>query len=343
MSINIDSAKEKLNATKQAWRKAVAPYQSSDLVRSIWQLINTLIPYILLWGLMVWSLKVSYWLTLLLSIPTGGFMVRAFIIFHDCGHGSFFKSQKSNEIIGYVTGVLTFTPYHHWRHNHALHHATAGDLDRRGTGDVWTATVDEYRSFSIWKRAFYRIYRNPILMFLINPVLLFGIGHRFAGKQAKKRERMSVYLTNVILLIILALAHFTIGLKAYFLVQLPILWIGTAAGVWLFYIQHNFDGMYWERHEKWDFVKAGLEGSSFYKLPKLMQWFTGNIGFHHIHHLSPRIPNYLLERCYKENRIFQIEPVTLLSSMKSLSFRLWDEKTRKLVGYRWLKSEGLGF
>ena len=166
-----------------------------------------------------------------------------------------------------------------------------------------------------WKRAFYRIYRNPVVMFLVNPVILFGIGHRFAGKQAQRRERMSVYWTNLILLGILVLAYFTIGLKAYFLVQLPILWIGTAVGVWLFYVQHNFDGMYWERHDEWDFVKAGLEGSSFYKLPKLLQWFTGNIGFHHIHHLSPRIPNYLLERCHRENPIFQIRPVTLLSSL----------------------------
>ena len=341
MSMNLDSAKEKVNSTKQAWRKAVAPYQNSDLKRSIWQLINTLVPYILLWSLMLWSLNVSYWLTLLLSIPTGGFMVRTFIIFHDCGHGSFFKSRKANEIIGFITGIVTYTPYHHWRHNHAVHHATAGDLDRRGTGDVWTATVAEYLSFPKWKRAFYRIYRNPFVMFLVNPVLLFGIGHRFAGKQAKRRERMSVYLTNLILLVILVLAHFTIGLKAFFMVQLPILWIGTAAGVWLFYVQHNFDGMYWERHEKWDFVKAGLEGSSFYKLPKLLQWFTGNIGFHHIHHLSPRIPNYLLERCHLENPILQVRPVTFFSSMKSLTFRLWDEKTRKLVGYRWLKFEAM--
>ena len=341
MSMNLDSAKEKIYSTKQSWRKAVAPYQNSDLKRSIWQLINTLVPYILLWSLMLWSLNVSYWLTLLLSIPTGGFMVRTFIIFHDCGHGSFFKSRKANEIIGFITGIVTFTPYHHWRHNHAVHHATAGDLDRRGTGDVWTATVAEYLSFPKWKRAFYRIYRNPFVMFLVNPVLLFGVGHRFAGKQAKRRERMSVYWTNLILLVILVLAHFTIGLKAFFMVQLPILWIGTAAGVWLFYVQHNFDGMYWERHEKWDFVKAGLEGSSFYKLPKLLQWFTGNIGFHHIHHLSPRIPNYLLELCHLENPILQVRPVTFFSSMKSLTFRLWDEKTRKLVGYRWLKFEAM--
>jgi omega-6 fatty acid desaturase (delta-12 desaturase) len=341
LKMNLKTAKEIANSTRKAWRQAVAPYSNPDIKRSIWQLINTLVPYFLLWVLMYWSLDVSYWFTLLLSIPAAGFMVRAFIIFHDCGHGSFFRSRKGNAVVGYITGIITFTPYDYWRHNHAIHHATAGDLDRRGTGDVWTATVEEYLSFPAWKRLFYRFYRNPVVMFLISPVLLFGIGHRFMGINAKQRERASVYWTNLTLLGILLLAHFTIGLKAYILIQLPILWIGTAVGVWLFYVQHNFDGVYWERHEDWDFVKAGLEGSSFYKLPKVLQWFTGNIGFHHIHHLSPRIPNYLLERCHLENPIFQIRPITLLSSVKSLTFRLWDEKSHQLVGYRWLKSDGV--
>ena len=332
--MNLRTARGKMNSTKRAWRQAVAPYSNPVTKRSIWQLINTLLPYFFLWGLMFWSLRVSYWLTLILAIPTAGFMVRAFIIFHDCGHGSFFRSRKANDIVGYITGIIAFTPYHHWRHNHAVHHATAGDLDRRGTGDVWTATVDEYLTFSGWKQFFYRFYRNPVVMFLINPVFLFGIGHRFAGRNAKPRERASVYWTNLAILGILLLAHFTIGLKAYFLVQLPILWFGTAVGVWLFYVQHNFEGVYWERHEDWDFVKAGLEGSSFYKLPKVLQWFTGNIGFHHIHHLSPRIPNYKLERCHRENPIFQVKPITLISSFKSLTFRLWDEQSHRLVGYR---------
>ena len=338
--MTLEDVKEKAVSTQKAWRKAVAPYSKPDFKRSVWQLLNTLIPYFILWGVMLWSLNVSYLLTLLLSIPAAGFMVRAFIIFHDCGHGSFFKSRKASAVVGYITGIITFTPYHHWRHNHAVHHATAGDLDRRGTGDVWTATVDEYLSFPRWKKLFYRFYRNPFVMFLLNPVLLFGIGHRFAGK-TKGQERASVYWTNFALLVILLIAYFTIGLKAYFLIQLPILWIGTAAGVWLFYVQHNFEGVYWERHKDWDFVKAGLEGSSFYKLPKVLQWFTGNIGFHHIHHLSPRIPNYELERCHRENPIFQVKPITFLSSFKSLTYRLWDEKGRKLVGYRKMKIEGV--
>jgi omega-6 fatty acid desaturase (delta-12 desaturase) len=341
MTINLQTTKEKLQSQQQAWRKAVRPYQNPEMTRSIWQLVTSLGPYFILMGLMFWSLSVSYWLTLLLAIPAAGFMVRTFIIFHDCGHGSFFKSRKANDVVGYITGIITFTPYYKWRHDHAIHHATAGDLDRRGTGDVWTATVEEYLSFPVWKRLVYRIYRNPVVMFLINPVILFGIGHRFAGKEAKSRERASVYWTNLTLLGILVLAYYTVGLKAYFLVQLPIIWIGTGVGVWLFYVQHNFEGVYWERHEEWDFAKAGLEGSSFYKLPKVFQWFTGNIGFHHIHHLSPRIPNYLLERCHRENPIFQVKPITLLNSFKSLSFRLWDEKGRKLVGYRRLKVEEL--
>jgi len=338
MIMNLQTAKEKMIDAKNNWRQAVRPYQNPDTRRSIWQLLNSLIPYLLLWGLMVWSLKISYALTLLLAIPAAGFMVRLFIIFHDCGHGSFFNSRKANNVVGYLTGIITFTPYFHWRHHHSIHHATAGDLDRRGTGDVWTATVDEYLSFPHWKKLFYRLYRNPVIMFLLNPLLLFGIGQRFAGRQTKGRERASVYWTNLALLGILVLAYFTIGLKAYFLVQLPILWLGTAAGVWLFYVQHNFDGVYWARHNEWDFVNAGLEGSSFYQLPKVLQWFTGNIGFHHIHHLSPRIPNYLLERCHRENSIFQVKPVTLLTSLKSLTFRLWDENSRKLVNYRQMKT-----
>ncbi len=338
--MSVQSAKEKVHSTKQAWRQAVTPYSNPDVKRSIWQLINTLVPYFILWALMYWSLSVSYWLTLLLAIPAAGFVARAFIIFHDCGHGSFFKTRKANTVVGYVTGIIAFTPYHHWRQNHAVHHATAGDLDRRGTGDVWTATVEEFLTFPRWKQLFYRIYRNPLVMFILNPIILFGIGHRFAGK-SKGLERASVYWTNLALVGILILAYFTIGLKAYFLIQLPILWIVSAVGVWLFYVQHNFEGVYWERHADWDFVKAGLEGSSFYKLPKLLQWFTGNIGFHHIHHLSPRIPNYKLESCHKENPMFQVEPVTLLTSLKALTYRLWDEKGRQLVGFRRLKSDGM--
>lgn len=323
---------------KNSWQQIVKKYQKPDLNRSIIQITNTLLPYIFLWALMVWSLRISYWLTLLLAIPAAGFMVRAFIIFHDCGHGSFFESQKANDTLGVITGILTFTPYYHWRRNHAIHHATAGDLDRRGTGDVMTMTVDEYIALPWWKKLGYRSFRWPPLMFTIGALFLFLFGHRVWGSGTGQRERGSVIFTNLALFAIVIIAYFTIGIKAYLLVQLPILFIGCSIGVWLFYVQHNFDGVYWERHENWSFYEAALHGSSYYKLPKLLQWFTGNIGFHHIHHLSPRIPNYKLEKCHNENNLFQsVKPVTLISSLKALQYRLWDEKNRRLVGFRELK------
>ena len=327
-----------LNPLKQSWREAVAKYQNPDLQRSIWQIANTIPIYYVLLYLMVRSLEISYWLTLVLAPIAAGLLARTFIIFHDCGHGSFFKSQKANDALGFITGILTFTPYYYWRHSHAIHHATAGDLDRRGTGDVMTLTVREYKALPPIKRLGYRIYRNPIVMFIIGPLFVFLIVHRFAQRSAGKRERYSVYWTNLALAGYLALMVFILGIKTLLIVQLPVLAIGFSAGVWLFYVQHQFERTYWEDHEEWDYAAAAMQGSSFYKLPKILQWFTGNIGFHHIHHLSPRIPNYFLEKCYNENPLFQeIKPVTLLSSLKSLSFRLWDEDQRKLVGFRSLK------
>jgi omega-6 fatty acid desaturase (delta-12 desaturase) len=288
---------------------------------------------------MVWSLKASYWLTLLLAIPAAGFMIRTFILFHDCGHGSFFNSRRLNELLGIFTGLLTFTPYYRWRHDHAVHHATAGNLDRRGTGDVWTLTVREYLDLPTWKKLVYRVARNPLIMFTIGSLSVFLIGHRLVTKTAGKRERYSVYWTNLALLGIVLLMSALIGFKAYVLIQLPILFLGTSVGVWLFYVQHQFDGVYWERQDKWDFIAAALQGSSYYKLPRLLQWFTGNIGFHHLHHLGPRIPNYFLEKCYNENPLLQqVKPLTLSSSFRCLFFRLWDEDLHKLVGYAGLKA-----
>lgn len=320
-----------------AWKQAVAKYQKPDSLRSTWQLINSIGPYLILWYLMYRSLAISYWLTLALAIVAAGFLVRVFIIFHDCGHGSFFKSRKVNDIVGFITGVMTFTPHYQWWHRHAIHHATAGDLDRRGVGDVWTMTIDEYLDSSRWKQIGYRLYRNPLIMFGLGSGLVFLIMNRFVPKGIQKRERNSIIWTDLALIGILVIAIFTIGIKAYLLIQVPVMWIAAVLGVWLFYVQHQFEDVYWVRHEDWDYVKAALEGSSFYKLPKILQWFSGNIGFHHIHHLSPRIPNYYLEPCHKENAIFQIKPITLLSSLKSLTFRLWDEKNNQLVGFRALK------
>ncbi len=323
----------------KAWREAIAGYQSPSLKRSLWEITNSVGPFLLLWYVMYRSLEVSYWLTLALAVPTAGFMVRTFIIFHDCGHGSFFKSQRANALVGTFTGILTLTPYYHWRHDHAIHHASAGNLDRRGVGDVKTLTLEEYRALPPLKQLGYRIFRNPLLMFTVGAWLVFTVVHRFYKPNSGKRERFSVYLTDLALLNIVLLMSLLIGFKAFILVEFPILAIATGVGVWLFYVQHNFDGTYWERHGNWDFASAGLKGSSFYKLPGILQWFTGNIGFHHIHHLSPRIPNYLLPKCHRENTIFQqVKPLTILGSLKSLGYRLWDEQNQRLVGFGALKT-----
>lgn len=280
------------------------------------------------------SLAISIWLTVPLALLAGGFLVRVFIIFHDCTHGSFFKSRRANECVGCLTGLLCFTPFHRWRHEHSIHHASAGDLDRRGTGDVWTMTVQEYLEASRWKRRAYRLARNPFILFLIAPLVLFLVLERVPTSKGGKRERLSVHATNLALALMLVGLSWVFGWKAYLVLQLATVMVASSAGVWLFYVQHQFEGVHWERGEDWDYEKAALQGSSYYKLPRLLQWFSGNIGFHHIHHLSPRIPNYHLEKCHRSEPLFQtVKPVTLLSSLKSFKFRLWDERRRKMVGY----------
>jgi len=316
----------------------VARYQTPAVGRGVWQLVNTLVPYTALWCLIYLSLGVSWWLTVPLAVLAGAFLVRVFIIFHDCGHGSFFKSRTANHIVGAITGVVAFTPYYHWRWEHAIHHSSAGHLDRRGTGDVWTLTVQEYLEASRWKRFAYRLARNPVVLFVLAPLFLFLVLHRVPSLKAPARERYSVYWTNLAVGAVAAGLIVLFGLKAYLIVQLAVLMTAGSAGVWLFYVQHQFEGVYWERGDDWDYSAAALKGSSFYRLPRVLQWFSGNIGFHHIHHLSPRIPNYHLQKCHRAEPLFQtVKPITLLSSFKSLTFRLWDEQRRRLVGYRDLR------
>jgi len=318
-----------------AWRQIVAKYHRPAVSRAVWQMANTLIPYGVLWYLMYLSLSISYWLTAALVLLAGGFLVRVFIIFHDCGHGSFFKSPVANDVVGIITGVLCFTPYYRWRWEHSVHHATSGDLDRRGTGDVWTLTVQEYMEASSWKRLAYRFARNPVVLFVIAPLILFLLIERLPSGKGGTLDQLSVYWTNLLLLAIVAVMGWLIGFKAYLILQLAVMGVAGSAGIWLFYVQHQFDGVYWKRRSEWDYATAALQGSSFYKLPRVLQWFTGNIGFHHIHHLSPRIPNYLLEECHRSEPLFQaVRPVTLLTSLKAFSYRLWDERSGKLVGFR---------
>jgi len=325
-------------ADNAAWKEIVAEYQKPSLGRAVWQIINTVVPYGALWYLMHLCLAVSWWLVVPLAVLAGAFLVRVFIIFHDCGHGSYFKSRAANDTVGFFTGVLTFTPYYHWRWEHAIHHASSGDLDKRGVGDVWTMTVQEYLEASRWKKFAYRLSRNPFILFVIAPLFLFLIKQRVPSLKASERERHSVWAMNAAILGMALGLTWLVGLKAYLIIQLIILMVAGGAGVWMFYVQHQFEDVYWERGEDWSYVAAALQGSSFYKLPRILQWFSGNIGFHHIHHLSPRIPNYNLEKCHQADPLFQqVKPITLFSSFKSATYRLWDEKNKKLVGYRHLR------
>ncbi|MEO6740912.1 MAG: fatty acid desaturase [Chthoniobacteraceae bacterium] len=326
-----------------AWKAIVLKFQEPSLPRAIWQLVNTLGPFAGLWYLMWRSMSWSYWITLPLAVLAGLFLVRIFIIFHDCGHGSFFKSRLANDILGFITGALTLTPYYHWRWEHSIHHATSGALDRRGVGDVWTMTVEEYLQSGRWKRFAYQLARNPFVLFGIAPVFLFVFYQRIYSSKASSRERWSVIWMNVAVLgIAVALSSaFAIGrswgfgITAYLLIHLTITMVGGGVGIWMFYVQHQFEDVYWERDESWDYTSAALEGSSFYKLPRILQWFSGNIGFHHIHHLSSRIPNYNLERCHEADPMFRdVKPLTFFNSLKSLTYRLWDEQRGRLVGFR---------
>ncbi len=322
-----------------SWREVVKKYNKPDLRRSIWQLVNTLVPYILLWYLMYLSLEISYLITLGLSVLAAGFLVRAFIIFHDCGHGSFFKSARANRIVGTILGSLVFTPYDRWHQNHAKHHATVGNLDRRGVGDVWTLTVDEYLKLPRKKKIIYRTYRHPIILLVIGPILLFVLSFRFTKKDMNRLERRSIYLSNLFMLIYVGALMLLLGWKAFLLIQLPVIYMASTAGVWLFYVQHQYEGVIWARNKEWEYSKIALEGSSFLKFPKILQWFSGNIGFHHIHHLSPMIPNYNLEKCHRGNKMFKtINPVTFIPSLRTLKLRLWDERRGLLVSFRDIRS-----
>ena len=321
-----------------AWRSIVARFQTPSWGRAAWQLASTLSAYVATWALMLLLLNVSWWFLVPLVPLAAGLLVRIFIIHHDCGHGSFFPSKRANDLVGAVTGVLTFTPYRHWRGEHAIHHGGTGDLDRRGIGDVWTMTVREYLDASRWQRFVYRVARNPFVLFVVAPFLVFVFWQRFPRKTAPSREKWSVWTTNMSLLVMCLGMGWLFGFLPFLILQAVVMSVAGAAGIWLFYLQHQYEDAYWERGERWDYVAAALKGSSFLVLPKVLQWFSGNIGFHHIHHLSPRIPNYHLERCHASDPLFQqVRPMTLRSSIKSLWLRLWDEESRKLVSFGYLR------
>ena len=321
------------------WKAAVKKYSKPKIKSSIRQLFDTVGVYALLWILMGWLAQNHLWIALLITPLAGLMTVRVFIIFHDCGHYNYFKSKRACKVVGYLTGILTFTPFHDWGKDHKLHHATCGNLDKRGFGDIWTITVEEFKKASPVERLKYRIYRNPFIIFIIGPVFVFTIKQRFSRTHTGSAGKASVWWTNIGLLVFFGLMYWLIGWQ-FFLLQFAVISVGAIAGVWMFYVQHQFEDTYWENDEDWSFVESALEGSSFYKLPKILQWFTGNIGFHHIHHLSSKIPNYSLESAYYDSEIFQeIEPLTVKRSLKLIGFRLWDEKNRCMVGYSSLKEK----
>jgi omega-6 fatty acid desaturase (delta-12 desaturase) len=312
----------------------VEAHQQPSLPRALWQLLNTFAAYAGLWALMYFSLQVSWWLTVPLAVLAGGILIRVFIIFHDCGHGSFFKSRAANDVLGCVAGLLTFTPYYQWRWEHSVHHATAGNLDRRGIGEIWTLTVQEYLESSRWRRFAYRMARNPVVLFLIAPLFLFLVLQRIPTARGNRRERASVWWMNLAILGMVAGMSALFGVLPYLFLQLIVMGVAGSAGIWLFYVQHQFEDAYWERGEDWTYAEAALRGSSFYRLPRVLQWFSGNIGFHHIHHLDSRIPNYNLPACYAAEPALR-EAVTLgvRDSFKCTALKLWDERRQRMVTF----------
>jgi len=323
------------------WNQILKPYAKPSLGKSAYQLSSTMLFFVGTWYLMLRSLDVSYWLTLALAVPAAFFLVRLFIIQHDCGHASFFRSRTANNTVGFWLGVLTLTPYRYWKRTHAIHHASSGDLDRREFGEVDTITVKEYLERSRLGRFGYRLYRNPFVLLVIGPIWQFVIKHRYPvdTPRAWKREWRGILWTNLALLAIIIVMGLTIGVGRFLMVQMPISIIAGTLGVWMFYVQHQFEDTYWEHHTDWSFFAAGIEGSSFYDLPAVLHWLTGNIGYHHVHHLSSLIPNYRLKQCFRENpELHHVTRLSLIKSLECLRYKLWDEERHKLVSFRSTKT-----
>ena len=305
--------------------------------RAYWQVINTLVPYLALIYIMylMINFNVNYFFVILVSILPSLFLVRIFILFHDCTHSSFIKSKKAMNVFGHIFGILVFTPFHKWQREHKTHHRTVGNIDKRGIGDVWTMTVDEYRSSSRLKRFGYRLYRNPLVLFIIGPFYMFVINQRLPLNMKDKKEWVSLIITNLGILLILLTVSFTVGFRYYLLIQFPIIFVASSLGVWLFFVQHQYDEVYWESNQHWDITKAALEGSSVYRLPLVLDWFSGNIGYHNIHHLNARIPNYRLRKLYKSSDEFKdSKSVNLWQSFRLGGLFLYDQKNNRLITRR---------
>jgi acyl-lipid omega-6 desaturase (Delta-12 desaturase) len=314
------------------WREAVARHERPSLPHSLLDLATSVVPYLAISVAMYFSLDISVWITFALAIPAAGFLLRTFIVFHDCAHGSFLPSKRANLWVGRFTGLLVFQPFANWRHNHAVHHGSSGDLDRRGTGDVQTLTVEEYASRTPRQRLAYRLFRNPLVMFGLGPIWSLMIGPRIWSSKMRPRMRHSVILTNIVLAIVIGAIFWLLGPGAWLLVQLPTAIIAGTMGVWMFYVQHQFEDVYWESSDRWSYDDAALRGSSYLKLPKLLQFFTGNIGLHHVHHLSAKVPNYNLQRAHDQNPIFRDVPVlSVRDGLRAVRLKLIDPASGRLL------------
>ena len=321
-------------AADASWRKVLAPHMTPRLRPALLDVATSVVPYLGLMAAMFVAFRISYLLVLALSILAAGFLVRTFIVFHDCAHGSFVGSKRANAMLGAGLGVLLYTPFALWRHEHAVHHATNGDLDRRGVGDVQTLTVDEYRARSWRGRFHYRLFRNPIVMFLIGPMWVLLIGPRLVKRGMRPRLRRSVLGTNLALAVVLAGLCWLVGWKELLLVQSPPLLLAGAVGIWLFYVQHQFEDAYWQTSDAWSFEDAALQGSSHLDLPRILRFFTGNIGLHHVHHLSARIPNYNLQAAHEAGGLERVTTLSLRDGLRAVRLKLWDHDQRRLVTFR---------
>jgi acyl-lipid omega-6 desaturase (Delta-12 desaturase) len=318
------------------WYAMLATYRRADRRSAVWQIVNSIVPYLGLLCLMIWSVRDGwpYAVTLLLALPAAGFIMRMFILFHDCTHGSLFASKRANTVVGSVLGVLVFTSFANWRFSHIRHHASTANLEGRGFGDIRTLTVGEYRNLPGMQRLFYRLYRNPFVLLVIGPLFTFFYSNRKPARTVKWRERVDVLLTNLLIAVLALTVAWLVGWRTYLLVQLPVIWISGAMGIWLFYVQHQFSGGYWAHKTEWEPLRAALEGSSFYKLPAVLRWFSGNIGYHHIHHLHPGIPNYRLKQCHEDiPALQQVPTLTLRSSLSCVRLKLWDEDRKEMVAF----------
>lgn len=327
--VNMEAEKKKL------LRKMVKPFEKTSYTKSTIQIINTLLPLLALLIASGLLYQLHWSLAILCSAVAAIFLIRTFIIFHDACHGSYLKKQKHNDLLGNVTGFLTFFPYRKWRREHLIHHAGSGNLEKRGIGDIWVMTVTEYKCASTTKRCLYKIYRNPFVMFVLGPFFLVLISNRFNAKDAKLGEKRNTWLNNIVLIILYGSLIYLLGAGQFFAIFAPMVFIAGMIGIWLFYIQHTFEDSYFEEPSEWDYVKAAIEGSSYYKLPKLIHWITGNIGYHHVHHLNPRIPNYALEATHKNVKpLHYATSITLIESLSSLKFKLYDEQKKCFITFK---------